>query len=473
MNYQIIGLSSRNKALLLGLILAATAFSTACIDDNDDGRIVIIVSILPQKEFVERVGGDRVRVTAMVGEGQDPHDYEPRPSQMKDVARADIYFMVGSGMEFEQVWMDTIREQNDDMEIVDGSKGITLIPFGAGHSVEEEAVELFMDGPFENVDAGRNESHAPFIESGERCYIINLTEDDGNNSGFLKFIPGKEGEHVIFLEHGDTEVNFTVKDEEGNGIEPEEQREDGNETRGSGEEQEGGGEEKEADGENEGGEQNEGVEGNPFARYASFDFSEENYTFNFSSSNEKSCKLVVLAMQDGSHENEGNHQHGNLDPHVWNSPRNARIMVGNLLEALKNVDPENADYYSQNANDYIAELDAIDQEFRSGLEPYRGRKFLVYHPAFGYLAYNYNLEMVIIEEEGKEPTPAGVQAIIDQAKEENIGTVFVHPQFDRSNAEVIADEINGNVVVIDPLGKDYLENMMEVKEKLIEGFGAG
>ncbi|MCK4613167.1 MAG: zinc ABC transporter substrate-binding protein, partial [Thermoplasmata archaeon] len=119
----------KNLVLLMGLIVVAAVLNAGCLDsDDDDDRIGVIVTILPQKEFVERVGGDRVKVTVMVPPGQSPHTYEPTPGQMKEVARAGLYFKVGSGVEFETVWMDTLKEQNSNMEIVDGHKGITLIP---------------------------------------------------------------------------------------------------------------------------------------------------------------------------------------------------------------------------------------------------------------------------------------------------------------------------------------------------------
>ena len=316
--------------LTLGVLISSLVGFSGCLDldDDTDDRIRVIVSILPQKEFAERVGGEYVKVTVMVGEGQDPHGYEPRPSQLIDVAKADVYFIVGSGVEFENIWLDTLIEQNGDMEIVDASKGIELIA-----SAEEDHDE--------DHDSDQNESH-----------------DD-------------------------------------------EHEENGNQT----------------------------------------------------------------------HEDDsGEHDHEGDDPHIWNSPVNAMIMVGNLRDALVRIDPEHASDYSNNSQEYLSELDAVDRDMRSGLESHGGKKFLVYHPSFGYLAHQYNLSQIAIEDEGKEPTPAGVQAIIDQAKAENITTIFVSPQFDESNAQTIAKEIGGTVVRIDPLGEHYLENMRKVREKLIDGF---
>ena len=70
----------------------------------------IVVSILPQKTFVEKIGGNKVKVTNMVRPGSDPHSYEPRPSQMKDISNASIYFPIG--LEFENTWLDKFASQN-------------------------------------------------------------------------------------------------------------------------------------------------------------------------------------------------------------------------------------------------------------------------------------------------------------------------------------------------------------------------
>jgi zinc transport system substrate-binding protein len=84
------------------------------------------VSILPQQYFVERVGGQHVAVSVMVGPGQSPATYEPTPGQLSRLARARIYFRIG--VKFEDVWMTRIAAINPDMRIVDLRDGIALRP---------------------------------------------------------------------------------------------------------------------------------------------------------------------------------------------------------------------------------------------------------------------------------------------------------------------------------------------------------
>ena len=96
-------------------------------EETDKQKIGIVVSILPQAEFVEKVGGDKVKVVVMIPPGASPHTYEPTPGQLKEVSKSKIYAKVGSGIEFELVWMDKIIGINKEMMVVDCSKGVDLI----------------------------------------------------------------------------------------------------------------------------------------------------------------------------------------------------------------------------------------------------------------------------------------------------------------------------------------------------------
>jgi zinc transport system substrate-binding protein len=115
------------KKILL-LLLLPTTFILANIN--------VVVSILPEKTFVSAIGGDKVDVTLMVLPGNSPHTYEPKPSQMKAVARANLYFAIG--VEFEKVWLSKFKDLNPALKVVDLSEGITKIPMATAHHHEAE-----------------------------------------------------------------------------------------------------------------------------------------------------------------------------------------------------------------------------------------------------------------------------------------------------------------------------------------------
>jgi zinc transport system substrate-binding protein len=92
-----------------------------------------MVSILPEKTFVKAIGGDKVNVSLMVLPGNSPHTYEPKPSQMKDIAKATLYFAIG--VEFENVWLHKFKNLNQNMQVIDLALGVTKLSM-ASHDHE-------------------------------------------------------------------------------------------------------------------------------------------------------------------------------------------------------------------------------------------------------------------------------------------------------------------------------------------------
>jgi len=100
-------------------------FSLIFINSILFANINAIVSILPQETFLKAIGGDKVNITVMVKPGNSPHTYEPKPSQMKAISNADIYFAIG--VEFEKAWLNRFKNQNRKIKIADISKNIEKI----------------------------------------------------------------------------------------------------------------------------------------------------------------------------------------------------------------------------------------------------------------------------------------------------------------------------------------------------------
>jgi len=88
--------------------------------------IKVFVSILPQRYFVEKIGGDLVDVSVMVQPGASPATYEPKPKQMVALAKTGIYFAIG--VPFEASWLERITATNPKMSVVHTEAGIEKIP---------------------------------------------------------------------------------------------------------------------------------------------------------------------------------------------------------------------------------------------------------------------------------------------------------------------------------------------------------
>jgi zinc transport system substrate-binding protein len=184
---------------------------------------------------------------------------------------------------------------------------------------------------------------------------------------------------------------------------------------------------------------------------------------------------------DGEHDDHGRHDGHDKDeaheghpygyeqdPHVWVSPPLVRHMVGRIRDKLAELAPEHSADFARNHDTFVAELDALDAELHARLDPLPNRRFLVFHPAWGYFADSYGLIQVPIEHEGKEPGARALTALIDQARREQINVVFVQPQFNRRSAQQVAQAIGGVVVPVDPLAPDYIDNLRQVGRQFAE-----
>ncbi|MBC2714348.1 MAG: zinc ABC transporter solute-binding protein [Desulfobacteraceae bacterium] len=265
-----------------------------------DSKINVFVSILPQKYFVESIGGEFIETTVIVHPDQSPADYEPSPSQMIMMSKADIYFAVG--VAFETTWLKKFSSINPGMKVV-------------------------------HTDAG--------------------------------------------------------------------------------------------------------IEKRPIVRH-------ENHELNH-------------------HEHEQHHHHGPMDPHIWLSPPLVKIQAEHIKNGLISIDPTRRKIYEKNYSQFIAQIESLDKELKTLFsENTRAKKFLVFHPSWGYFADAYGLTQISIEIEGKTPKAREVKNLIEFARQHHIELIFIQPQFSTKHAEIIANEINGQVVFADPLAKNWYNNIQAV-----------
>ena len=268
----------------------------------------ITVNILPQKYFVEKIVKDKFEINVMVKPGSSPHNYEPKPSQMKSLVNSKAYFLVGDP--FEQAWMDKFKQNAKNTLFVDTTKGIEKIQMEE-HNHHDEA----------NVDAKHDE-----------------------------------------------------------------------------------------------------------------------------------------------------HDHSGFDPHVWLDPLLVKIQAKNIYEAMVEIDSQNGDFYKTNYEEFIKELDTLDENIKTILSPYKDKAFMVFHPSWGYFAKRYDLEQISIEIEGKEPKPNELVELIEEAKKHDIKIVFVAPQFSQKSAKTISKNINANVIAIDPISGNWKESMLDTANQIANSY---
>lgn len=174
-----------------------------------------------------------------------------------------------------------------------------------------------------------------------------------------------------------------------------------------------------------------------------------------------------VPLIEETEEHEGHTHKGGIEPHIWNSPKNALIILHNIYSAVIDIDPENKAFYQENYEVEQQKIKATAQQIDSLLkEPTQSKSFMIYHPALSYFSRDYGLTQLSIEEGGKEPSPYHLKELINTAKENKVKVIFIQPEFDQKNAAIIAKEVGAILVPINPLAYDWHQEIIHTAESL-------
>ncbi len=184
--------------------------------------------------------------------------------------------------------------------------------------------------------------------------------------------------------------------------------------------------------------------------------------------------IIIKNMDEASSVHEG--QIDESDPHIWLNPAFAKIQVQNIANAFSSSDPENQQYFQENAANYIDELDLLDLKIRNELSDCN-HDFIAFHDAFSYFADEYDLTQHTIISSyvpHTEPTAKTLENVINKANQLNLKVIFTEETADPKTSQVIANEIGGKILVLSPLeigdGGTYIsrmtENLNHLKEAL-------
>jgi len=155
------------------------------------------------------------------------------------------------------------------------------------------------------------------------------------------------------------------------------------------------------------------------------------------------------------------------DPHIWFSPLRMKQMAQTMAEAMKAADPQNADYYQANLDALLNEIDRVDTEVKKQLEGSKRDHFMVVHPAWGYVAEDYGLNMLAVEIGGSEPAPESLSQIITLAKEYEINTLVIEKGSNIRLATSITEQAGiQSIVEWDPMAYDWPASMLMIAETL-------
>ena len=154
---------------------------------------------------------------------------------------------------------------------------------------------------------------------------------------------------------------------------------------------------------------------------------------------------------------------GNIDPHVWMSCSNARIIASNILKALCELEPKNKAFFEKNYQSLLSIIDKRDSTIKESFkkDPDLVRKFVIYHPVLTYFARDYQLEQLAIEEEGREPSASQLKSLIERARKEKIKFCLIQAEFANRNTTTFINESHTKPMDINPLQGDWNWAMQE------------
>jgi len=286
--------------LLFSIILLVSCDNSKKNKKESDEKQVVTVSILPLETFVQKIAGDDFKVNVLLPPGASPADFTLIPSQLKDIARSEVWFRIGY-IGFEYSWKEKIAQANRNMKIVDLSEGLDLIS-------------------------------SEMLPSGQKSST------------------------------------------------------------------------------------------------------------------------------------------GGINPHTWLSPALVKQMAERITKELSALNPGKKDVYERNFNQFVKEINQLDIEIKAALKNYEGRQFIMFHPSLSYYAREYGLVQLSLEPGGKQPTPQRMTALVDFAKDEGIGVIYIQSDMDRGQARVFAEEIDGEIEEMWPLNPEWEENLRKITELLTENF---
>ena len=155
------------------------------------------------------------------------------------------------------------------------------------------------------------------------------------------------------------------------------------------------------------------------------------------------------------------------DPHIWMSPEFMKITARKLCIFLKEIHPEDSLAYKNNLTVLTREIEALQENTSTLLKEFQIRQFIIYHPAWGYYAAEFNLEQIAIELHGHEPGPRHLSHITDNAHTHGENKIFIQRGFSQKSAEAIARETEAEIMEADPLEYDWIKSLNTMTQNLI------
>jgi zinc transport system substrate-binding protein len=162
-----------------------------------------------------------------------------------------------------------------------------------------------------------------------------------------------------------------------------------------------------------------------------------------------------------------------IDPHIWLNPEDAKQQVNNILQGLIEADPQDSQYFTQNANAYNAKLDELNTEAINATTNTATNVFVTFHESFAYFAKQYNVtQLPILGPFEEEPTASDIQNVIDAINQHHLKYVGYESLENPAISQSISSQTNASLINMNPIegltaeekaaGDDYISLMKQV-----------
>lgn len=162
----------------------------------------------------------------------------------------------------------------------------------------------------------------------------------------------------------------------------------------------------------------------------------------------KGIKLLNVPVGEVNRSMGDLHIYGN--PHYWIDPVNGIIIARNIRDTLVANDPQNAEVYRRNFENFSARTKKLTAELLQLMKPHRGKRIYVYHQEFSYLANRFGLEIAgsVEEKTGVTPGPGWIRTTVDAIKKEKLRVLLVSPWSNVGIARRVADESGAKLLIL-------------------------
>ena len=169
--------------------------------------------------------------------------------------------------------------------------------------------------------------------------------------------------------------------------------------------------------------------------------------------------LQLIRLDQGLTDRAHHHSHPQTktlhDPHYWTSVRGLWSMAHTIYTTLSRIDTLHRQEYCTGYDRFSERLSRINREIQAQLTTLPSRAFVIYHPSLTEFAEEFDLHQLVVEQDGKEPTPQQIQALIEEARRQGVRVVFIQQEFDSKLIQSIASELGARTVLINPLDGNW------------------